>query len=97
MEKAGLIEEIVSETLDTTLGEEDVETEVEAEVEKIMVELTQDVVQLPAAKRPTVNNARFERILCVLGGTCSTRDGRNIFRFGRREFTKPIGRDWQLV
>jgi charged multivesicular body protein 3 len=51
MMKAGLIEEMMNDTLESALGDEDLEEETEAEVDRVLMEITgETLAQLPAGK-----------------------------------------------
>lgn len=51
MMKAGLIEEMMNDTLDSALGDEELEEETEAEVDRVLMEITgETLAQLPAGK-----------------------------------------------
>ncbi len=51
MMKAGLIQEIINDSLDSALGDDELEEETEAEVDRVLMEITGDTLaQLPAGK-----------------------------------------------
>eukprot|EP00210_Caulerpa_lentillifera_P005514 g5273.t1 len=52
MEKAGVIEEMISEAVDDAIETEDLEEDTEIEVEKILSEITGEIKSLPTASGP---------------------------------------------
>lgn len=54
MARAGLIDEVMNDAIDSALGDEDLEEETDAEVQKVLQEVAGDVIAaLPAAAKPT--------------------------------------------
>jgi hypothetical protein len=57
MAKAGLIEEMMNDAIDSALGDEDIEEETDAEVEKVLLEVAgETLAALPAARARPVSN-----------------------------------------
>lgn len=57
MAKAGLIEEMMNDAIDSALGDEDIEEETDAEVEKVLQEVAgETLAALPAARARPVSN-----------------------------------------
>eukprot|EP00775_Hariotina_reticulata_P002794 gene2794-3087_t len=62
MAKAGLIEEMMNDAIDSALGDEELEEETDAEVEKVLLEVAGDTLAaMPAARaRPAATAAQVE-------------------------------------
>ena len=76
MEKAGLIEEMVSDAFESAMDEEDLEEETEAEVQKVMAEIAGEIQSLPAAKRPVIHPLVHHELpnwVLVRAGRCGSR------------------------
>lgn len=58
MEKAGVIEEMISESIEDAVETEDLEEQTEIEVEKILAEITGEIKQLPTAAVPQQMEAK---------------------------------------
>jgi charged multivesicular body protein 3 len=57
MMRAGLIDEIMSDAIDGTLGAEDEEEEVDEEVDKVLMEVAGEALAaMPAARRQPVGD-----------------------------------------